>query len=90
MPGCGSCLDNLLLTFDGDDVLADLVLQREVVDALDQIVDGVDVRVHGLEAVDLGSDRRRVGQNELRARCTGLSSGARRRARAELTRPGAA
>lgn len=47
-----------LLTFDGDDMLADLVLEREVVDALDQVVDGVDVRVHGLEAVDLGSDRR--------------------------------
>lgn len=78
------------LTFDGDDVLADLVLQREVVDALDQVVDGVDVRVHGLEAVDLGSDRRRVRQDELRARSAGLSRGARRRPRAELARPGAA
>lgn len=71
-------------------MLADLVLQREVVDALDQVVDGVDVRVHRLEAVDLGSDGRRVGQHELRARSAGLSRGARRRPRAELTRAGAA
>lgn len=48
-------------TFDGDDVLPDLVLQVRLVDPLQQLVDGVDVRVDGLEPVDLGADGGRVG-----------------------------
>lgn len=76
--------DCRFLTFNGDDVLPDLVLQGQVIDALDQVVDGVDVRVDGLEPVDLCSDGRRVGQNELRAGRTGLRSLARHGPRAEL------
>lgn len=76
-------------TFDGDHMLPDLILQGHVIDALDQVVYRVNVRVDGLEAVDLGSDGRRVGQHELRARRAGLRRGARYGSRAELTRPGA-
>lgn len=50
------------LTLDGDDMLADLVLQHGLLDALQQLVDGVDVGVHRLEALDLGADGCRVGQ----------------------------
>lgn len=53
------------LTLDGDDVLSDLVLQRQVLDALDQVVDGVDIGMHGFEALDLGPDGCRVGEREL-------------------------
>lgn len=53
------------LTLNGDDVLADLVLQRQILDALDQVVDGVDIGMHGLEALDLGPDGRGVGEREL-------------------------
>lgn len=50
------------LTFDGDDMLADLVLQHRLLHPLQQLVDGVDVGVHRLEALDLGPDGCRVGQ----------------------------
>ena len=83
----------LLLTFNRDYVFADLILQRQVVDAFDQVVDGVYVRVDGLEPVDLGSDGRGVGQDELGARraAAGLGGLARYYSpRAELTiAPGA-
>lgn len=59
------------LTLDGDDVLPDLVLQRQVLDALDQVVDGVDIGMHGLEALDLCPDGRRIGERELLGRPTG-------------------
>lgn len=52
----------LSLTFDGDDMLPDLVLQKRLLDALQQLIDGVDVRMHRLEALDLGADGGRVGQ----------------------------
>ncbi|MED6261351.1 hypothetical protein ATANTOWER_003976 [Ataeniobius toweri] len=52
-------------TFDGDDMLPDLVLQQRLLHPLQQLVDGVDVRVHGLEPLDLGSDGGRVGQMQL-------------------------
>lgn len=63
-------------------MLADLILQGQVIDALDQVVYRINVRVDGLEPMDLASDGRRVGQNGLRRR-------ARYGSRAELTRPGA-
>lgn len=47
-----------LLTFNGDYMLSDLVLQGQVIDALDQVVDCVNVRVDGLEPVDLCPDGR--------------------------------
>lgn len=50
------------LTFDGDDMLPDLVLQQRLLHPLQQLVDGVDVGVHRLEALDLGADGGRVGQ----------------------------
>lgn len=53
------------LTLDGDDVLSNLVLQRQILDALDQIVDGVDVGVYRLEALDLRPDSGRVREREL-------------------------
>lgn len=43
-------------------MLPDLVLQLRLVHLLQQLVDGVDVRVDGLEPLDLGSDGGRVGQ----------------------------
>lgn len=46
-------------------MLPDLVLQRQILDSLDQVVDGVDVGVYRLEALDLGSDSGRVGEREL-------------------------
>lgn len=49
-------------TFDGDDVLPDLVLQLRLVHLLQQLVNGVDVRVDRLEPLYLGSDGGRVGQ----------------------------
>lgn len=70
-------------------MLADLILQGQVIDALDQVVYRINVRVDGLEPMDLASDGRRVGQNELRARRAGLRRRARYGSRAELTRPGA-
>lgn len=60
MKNCSLLL--LSLTFDGDDMLPDLVLQQRLLDALQQLVDGVDVWVHRLEALDLGADGGRVGQ----------------------------
>lgn len=56
------CLLLLSPTFDGDDMLSDLVLQQRLFDALQQLVDGVDVGVHRFEALDLGTDGGRVGQ----------------------------
>lgn len=52
----------LSLTFDGDDMLPDLVLQQRLLHALQQLIDGVNVGVHRLEALDLGADGGRVGQ----------------------------
>lgn len=46
------------LTFDGDYVLSDLVLQGQVIDALDQVVDRVNVGVDRLEPMDLCPDGR--------------------------------
>lgn len=68
-------------------MLSDLVLKGQVIDALDQVVDGVDVGMDGLEPLDLCSDGRRVGQNKLRARWAGLGSLARNSPRTELTSP---
>ena len=48
----------LLLTFNGDYMLSDLVLQGQVIDALDQVVDRVNVRVDRLKPVDLCPDGR--------------------------------
>lgn len=50
------------LTFDGNDMLADLVLQQRLVHALQELVDGVDVRMDGFKSLDLGSDCRRIGE----------------------------
>ena len=50
------------LTFDGDDMFSDLVLQQRLLHPLQQLVDRVDVGVDGLEPLDLGSDRGRIGQ----------------------------
>lgn len=55
-------------------MLSDLVLKGQVIDALDQVVDGVNVRMDGLEPLNLSPDGCRVGQNELRARWAGLGS----------------
>lgn len=55
-------------------MLSDLVLEGQVIDALDQVVDGVDVGVDRLEPVDLCPDGRRVRQNKLRACRAGLGS----------------
>ena len=49
-------------TFNGDDMLPDLVLQQRLLHPLQQLVDGVDVGVDGLEPLDLGADGGRVGQ----------------------------
>lgn len=46
-------------------MLPDLVLQCQILDSLDQVVDGVDVRVYRLEALDFGPDSGRVGEREL-------------------------
>lgn len=46
-------------------MLSNLVLQRQILDALDQIVDGVDVGVYRLEALDLRPDSGRVREREL-------------------------
>lgn len=43
-------------------MLPDLVLYQRLLDALQQLVNGVDVRVDRLEPLDLGSDGRRVGE----------------------------
>ena len=75
------------LTFDGDYVLSDLVLQGQVIDALDQVVDRVNVGVDRLEPMDLCPDGRWVGQNKLRARRAGLGSLARDSPRTELAGP---
>lgn len=83
LPVCG-CSP---LTFDGDDMLPDLVLQGQVIDALDQVVDGVNVWVDGLEPVDLCPDGRGVGQNKLRAGRAGLRGLARHCPRTELSGP---
>lgn len=76
-----------LLTFNRDDMLSDLVLQTQIVDALDQVVDSVDVWMDGLEPVDLRSDCCWVGQNKLRPCRAGLCSLARNSPRTELTSP---
>lgn len=44
------------LTFNGNDVLSDLILQQRLLHTLQQLVDGVDVRMDGLEPLDLSSD----------------------------------
>lgn len=66
------------LTFDGDDVLPDLVLQHRLLHALQQLVDGVDVGVDRLEALDLGPDGSRVGQLLLVVHGAGAAPGAAR------------
>lgn len=76
-----------LLTFNGNYVFSDLVLQCQVIDALDQVVDCVNVRVDRLEPMDLCPDGRWVGQNKLRAGRAGLCSLARNSPRTELTSP---
>lgn len=43
-------------------MLSDLVLQQRLVHTLQKLIDGVDVRMDGFEALDLGSDRRRIGE----------------------------
>lgn len=48
-------------TFYCDDMLPNLVLQHRLLDPLQQLVDGVDVRMDGLEPLDLGADGGRVG-----------------------------
>jgi hypothetical protein len=49
-------------TFNADDVLPDLLGQQRIRHELDQVVDGVDRRVDGLEPLDLVADghRRRM------------------------------
>lgn len=76
-----------LHTFNGNYVFSDLVLQCQVIDALDQVVDCVNVRVDRLEPMDLCPDGRWVGQNKLRAGRAGLCSLARNSPRTELTSP---
>lgn len=49
-------------TFNGDDMLPDLVLQQRLLHPLQQLVDGVDVGVHRLEPLDLVPDSGRVGE----------------------------
>lgn len=44
------------LTFNGNDMLSDLILQQRLLHPLQQLVDGVDVRMDGLEPLDLRSD----------------------------------
>lgn len=78
---------SLSLTFNGDYVLSNLVLEGQVIDALDQVVDCVNVRVDRLEPMDLCPDGRWVGQNKLRARWAGLGSLARNSPRTELASP---
>ena len=46
------------LTFNGDDMFSDLVLKGQVIDALNQVVDGVNVGMDGLEPLDLCPDGR--------------------------------
>lgn len=46
-------------------MLPDLILQCQILDSLDQVVDGVDVGVYRLEALDLGPDSGRVGERKL-------------------------
>lgn len=55
-------LHHCLLTFDGDHMLPDLVLEQRLLDPLQQLVDGVDVGMDRLEPLDLGPDGGRVGQ----------------------------
>lgn len=50
----------LKLTFDADDVFSDLLCQQRVGNELDEVVDGVDGGVHGLEPLNLLSDGQRV------------------------------
>lgn len=61
-------------------MLPDLVLQQRLLHPLQQLVDGVDVRVDGLEPLDLGPDGGRVGQMLLVVHHCGFE------ARAELQR----
>lgn len=63
-----------MLTFNGDNVLSDLILKGQVIYALDQVVDCINVRVDGLEPMDFCPDGSGVGQNKLRTRRAGLSS----------------
>jgi len=53
---CGIISSGLVLTFNRDHMLADLVLEGQVIDALDQVVYCINVRVDGLEPMDLASD----------------------------------
>lgn len=82
-----STSESPLLTLNGDYMLPDLVLQGQVINALDQVVDCVNVRVDRLEPMDLCPDGCWVGQNKLRARWAGLGSLARNSPRTELTSP---
>lgn len=50
------------LTFNGDDVLPDLVLQPWLFHPLQQLINGVNVGVHRLEPMDLRPDGRRIRQ----------------------------
>lgn len=68
-------------------MFSDLVLKGQVIDALDQVVDGVNVGMDGLEPLDLCPDGRWVGQNKLRARWAGLGSLAWNSPRTELASP---
>lgn len=43
-------------------MLPDLVLQQRLINALQQLIDGVDIGVHRLKTLDLGADGGRVGQ----------------------------
>lgn len=74
------------LTFDGDDMFADLVLQHRLLHPLQKLVDGVDVGMHRFEALYLGPDGCRVGQLLLVVH--GAAAPLRHRRR--LLRPGAA
>lgn len=62
MAPVGSILPRCGPTFDRDHMLPDLVLQQRLLHSLQQLVDGVDVGMDGLEPLDLGSDGGRVGQ----------------------------
>lgn len=79
---------SLLLTFNRDHMFSDLVLEGQVINAFDQVVDWVNVRVDRFEPMDLSPDGCRVGQNKLLvALLAGLGSLARYCSRTELTLP---
>ena len=63
-----------MLTFNGDNVLSDLILKGQVIYALDQVVNCINVRVDGLEPMNFCPDGSGVGQDKLGARLAGLCS----------------